>query len=60
MDAEHAARLDQANALRGAVLGALVAIAFLQWGVEGLIVTAPAAAVFAAAAGTVSGTVTEP
>ena len=34
MDAEHAARLDQANALRGAVLGALVGIAFLQWGVE--------------------------
>jgi len=57
MDSEHAARLDQANALLGAVVGALVGISLLNWGIEGLVVTVPAAAAFAAAAGTISGTV---
>jgi hypothetical protein len=55
MDTALAARLDLSNAALGAVVGALVGHAYLQWGLQGLYVTVSAAFVFALVAGLVSG-----
>lgn len=52
-------RLDHLSVLLGAILGCLVGIAFLQWGIRGLTITIPSAFAFALLAGVASSGLTE-